>query len=248
MKAWLAFLVVYIFACGSDPASVQDEAYSGERVLVFTKTEGYRHSSISDGVALIRRLGREHDFAVDRTENANDFTEANLGQYDLVIFLSTTGDVLNNTQQEAFEAYIKNGGNFMGIHAAVDTEYDWPWYGDLVGAYFRSHPKVQPAQLRIADPSHPATSFLPDPWERTDEWYDLKEVRDGLQILITLDETSYQGGRMGDFHPFAWCREIGDSRSFYTAGGHTGSSYKEPLFENHILEGILWCLRRKKSD
>ncbi|MBL7471843.1 ThuA domain-containing protein [Robertkochia sediminum] len=248
MKAWIAVLVFYLFACAGDEATVPAGDHSGERVLVFTKTEGYRHGSISDGVSLIRRLGRKNGFAVDRTENAADFNEDELSKYDLVIFLSTTGDVLNQVQEKAFENYIENGGNFMGIHAAVDTEYDWPWYGALVGAYFRSHPKVQPAKLRIVDNTHPATSFLPDPWERTDEWYDLKDLKDDLRILITLDEDSYQGGRMGDFHPFAWCREFGDSRSFYTAGGHTGGAYKEPFFEKHILEGILWCLGRSQID
>ena len=215
-----------------------------QKVLVFTRTEGYRHGSISDGVALLRRLGKANDFKVDRTENADVFNTADLEDYDLVVFLSTTGNVLNETQQEAFENFIGSGGSFMGMHAAADTEYDWPWYGNLVGAYFESHPEVQQAAVRVVNRMHPSTSFLPEIWERTDEWYNFKEMKEGVNVLLDLDETTYEGGKNGKNHPVAWYQEIDGGRSFYTAGGHTGSSYREPLFEEHILRGVLWCLHR----
>ena len=116
-----------------------DEATLGaeELVLVFSKTAGFRHDSIDEGIAAVCELAGAEGIAVDATEDAANFTAEPLGEYDAVVFLSTTGDVLNAEQQAAFEAYIQGGGGFAGIHAASDTEYDWPWYGDLVGAYFQ---------------------------------------------------------------------------------------------------------------
>lgn len=248
MKVLSVVLVWFFLATAIDVGVGSVSNTDQQRVLVFTKTAGYRHGSISDGVALIKRLGRSDHFKVDRTENAGRFTESQLSEYDLVIFLSTTGDVLNEPQQKAFENYISHGGNFMGIHAAVDTEYDWPWYGALTGAYFLDHPKVQPAVLKVENTAHPATKPLPDHWERTDEWYDLKDLRGDIRVLVTIDEDSYKGGKMGAFHPVAWYREAGSSRIFYTAGGHTAASYREPLFEAHIRGGILWCLGRSQMQ
>ena len=241
-------LLLCLFGWSFQELPAQNEPPDEQRVLIFTKTTEYRHGSISKGVSLIRKLGREHDFKVDRTESAEKFSPENLSRYDLVIFLSTTGDVLNDVQQNAFEKYIEQKGNFMGIHAAVDTEYDWPWYRLLVGARFESHPKVQKAMINVKNKIHPATSFLPDPWERTDEWYNFEEVKKDLNILLTLDESSYKGGKHGDLHPLAWCQEIGGSRSFYTGGGHTDESFSEPLFSEHILKGILWCLGRSDIE
>ena len=252
MKIKILLIVLYLLGCGegSDNGSSESEVPGDEvrnqKVLVFTKTEGYRHGSISDGVSMIRKLGREHDFDMDRTEDAEDFNPANLDKYDLVIFLSTTGDVLDEGQQEAFEEFIRAGGSFMGIHAAADTEHNWPWYGALVGAWFESHPSVQNAEIRVIDKDHPSTAFLPDVWEREDEWYNFREMSSGLTVLLDLDETTYKGGEEGDYHPIAWYREFDGGRSFYSAGGHTREAFSEPLFREHILGGILWCLRRSE--
>ncbi|MGH1364892.1 MAG: ThuA domain-containing protein [Calditrichia bacterium] len=209
------------------------------KVLVFSKTAGFRHGSIPDGIAAIQLLGMQNLFDVDATENAADFTDANLAQYDAVIFLNTTGDVLNDTQQEAFERYIRANGGFVGIHAASDTEYGWPWYGDLVGAYFDSHPNIQTAEIVVADRFHPSTTVLPERWQRNDEWYNFQSnPRGDVHILATLSENSYSGGNMGYDHPIAWCHEYDGGRAWYTAGGHTNASYSEPDFLQHILGGI----------
>lgn len=213
------------------------------KVLVFSKTEGFRHSSIPNGIAAIQQLGLDNDFEVDATEDASMFTLENLLQYDAVIFLSTTGNVLNDEQQAAFEAYISRGKGFVGIHAASDTEYNWEWYGGLVGAYFDSHPPGTPtATIEVADKVHPSTSFLPDYWERTDEWYNYQEnPRGKVHVLMTLDESTYSGGNMGYDHPIAWLHDYGGGRAWYTGGGHTEASYSEPDFVNHILGGILYA-------
>jgi len=211
-------------------------------VLVFSKTEGFRHNSIPNGISAIEQLGQQHDFGVDATEDASAFTFENLQQYEAIIFLSTTGDVLNRNQQDAFERYIRNGGGFVGIHAASDTEYNWPWYEELVGAYFDSHPSIQPATIEVADRIHPSTKHLPEYWERTDEWYNYnKNPRGKVHVLATLDESSYSGGNMGYDHPVAWMHEFDGGRSWYTGGGHTDESYSEPDFLKHILGGIMYA-------
>ncbi|MEY4627694.1 MAG: hypothetical protein RLZZ595_20, partial [Bacteroidota bacterium] len=190
----------------------------------------------------IQQLGKENGFAVDTTENAELFTDANLKQYNAVVFLSATGDVLNHSQQAAFERYIQSGGNYVGIHAATDCEYFWPWYGKLSGAYFKSHPRNQKAKLIVSDRTHISTSHLPEVWERVDEWYNFKQVPDHVKVLISIDETSYQGGENGSNHPMAWYHEYDGGRSFYTELGHTNESFSEPFFLQHILGGIKYAI------
>jgi type 1 glutamine amidotransferase len=209
------------------------------RVLVFTRTAAFRHDSIPDGVEAIRALGALHGFEVDHTESQSAFTDGGLAPYRVVVFLSTTGDVLDEAGQAAFERYIRGGGGFVGIHAATDTEYDWAWYGGLVGAYFDNHPAIQVALLHVEDP----TTGLPDPWERTDEWYSFRTNprANGVNVLLTLDETSYSGGTMGGDHPIAWYHAYDGGRAWYTAGGHTSESFAEPLFVEHLWSGIQYA-------
>lgn len=208
-------------------------------VLVFSKTTGFRHDSIPQGIAAIEALGSEHGFAVDSTEDAARFSDAMLARYRVVIFLNTTGEILDAGEKAAFERYIRSGGGFVGIHSASDTEYGWPWYGRLVGTWFASHPQIQRATVHIANPDHPSMKGLPALWERTDEWYNFRgNPRGVVQILATLDEATYSGGAMGADHPIAWCQEIDGGRSWYTAMGHTKESYAEPLFRLHLLGGI----------
>jgi type 1 glutamine amidotransferase len=214
-----------------------------DRILVFSKTTGFRHGSIEPGIAALRNLGAANGFEVDATEDAGQFTTANLGRYGAVVFLSTTGDVLNDAQQAAFMTFIRRGGGYVGIHAAADTEYFWPWYGDLMGAYFARHPAPARARIRVENRDHPSTRALPDPWVRTDEWYDFQRNprRHGVTVLLTLDESSYPGGQMGSDHPIAWYHEFDGGRAWYTAGGHTDESFSEPEFLQHLLGGIRYA-------
>ncbi len=217
---------------------------SSDKVLVFTKTEGYRHESIEVGVQTIIELGSKHNFEVTHTENAEVFLNKNLKQYNLVVFLNTSEDVLDENEQKAFKNYIKNGGSFMGIHAASDTELEWPWFGKLVGAYFLNHPEKCQATINRIDKKHQSTQHLSKHWIRYDEWYNFKAISENINVLLTLDESSYKGGENGDFHPIAWYQEFDGGKSFYTALGHTSESYLEPAFRQHILGGILYCLNR----
>lgn len=208
------------------------------KVLVFSKTAGFRHSSIPNGIAAIQQLGSANGFTVTATEDANQFTTANLAQYQAVIWLSTTGDVLNATQQTAFESYIASGGGYVGVHAAADTEYSWPWYGGLVGAYFSSHPAIQQATVRVETPANASTAHLPANWVRTDEWYNYQtNPRSSARVLLNLNEATYSGGTMGD-HPITWCKNYGGGRAWYTGLGHTEASYTESNFTRMLLGGI----------
>ncbi|GAA4407595.1 hypothetical protein GCM10023187_28420 [Nibrella viscosa] len=229
------------------PAPVAAVATKVPRILVFSRTKGFYHKSIPAGIAAIQKLGQENNFLVDTTKNAALFTDENLKKYSAVVFLSTTMNVLDPKQQVAFERYIQAGGGFVGIHAATDTEYNWPWYNKLVGAQFSSHPKQQQAGIDVIDKSHISTSHLPDRWERFDEWYNFKNINPDVKVLAKLDETSYQGGTNGDNHSFAWYHEFDGGRAWYTAGGHTDESFSEPLFVKHLLGGIQYAIGPNKD-
>ncbi len=224
---------------------VLNAGFAQHRILVFSKTTGYRHASIGAGKLALMVLGRANKIEMDTTERAHVFTKQNLAGYDAVIFLSTTGDVLNSPQEAAFQEYIENGGGFVGIHAAADTEYDWPWYGQLVGAYFKSHPKIQGARLVRAKAF--GSAQLPDVWTRTDEWYNYRYVSEGLDVLYNLDESSYNGGENGTVHPISWLNYMKNGRVFYTGMGHTSESFSEPGFLAHLLDGIEFVLKTTKT-
>lgn len=237
-RAWavLAAIVAAAAPASADPA----------HVLVFTRTEGFRHDSIPAGVAMLARLGGPMCFNITHTEDPAAFTASILSGFAAVVFLCTTGDVLDAAGQAAFENYMNQGGGWVGVHSATDTEYGWPFYGQLIGgAYFANHPAIQEANIDIEIASDASTRHLPGPWRRRDEWYNFqRNPRPDVQVLLTLDETTYTGGTMGD-HPIAWRRELpGGGRAWYTAGGHTIESYTEPLFEQHVLGGLLWAMRR----
>jgi type 1 glutamine amidotransferase len=241
MMRRLAFCIAVVVAALGLTA-VPAHAAPDFTVLVFSKTAGFRHDSIPTGIQAIRDLGTANNFAVEATEDANQFNATNLARFKAVIWLSTTADVLNATQQTAFENYIRAGGGYVGVHAAADTEYDWAWYGGLVGAYFASHPAIQTATVRIADATHPANAGLPAAWSRTDEWYNYRtNPRSQVHVLATLDESTYSGGAMGSDHPISWCRAYDGGRSFYTGMGHTAASYGEANYRTHLLGGIRYA-------
>ncbi|MCM0677580.1 ThuA domain-containing protein, partial [Micromonospora phytophila] len=243
-----ATAVLAVLACTTpaSPAAAADAPYD---VLVFSKTAGFRHDSIAVGTQAIRDLGAGNNFTVTATEDAAAFTTGNLAQYEAVVFLNTTGDVLNATQQTAFESYIGSGGGFVGVHAAADTEYNWSFYGNLVGAYFASHPAIQQANVKVENRAHAASAHLPQTWTRTDEWYNYQtNARSTARVLATLDESSYSGGSMGADHPHAWCKTYSGGRAFYTGGGHTQASYAEANFRAHLLGGIRYAAGRSKAD
>lgn len=249
-----AWVFAAIVAAVSALASCQrqtptHDASLARRVLVFTKTAGFRHESIGAGIEAVRCIALESGFHAEFTEDAALFESDSLARFAAVMFLNTSGDVLGESHERALEEFVERGGGFAGVHAAADTEHGWEWYARLVGARFKSHPAVQPATIHVTGRAHPSTQHLPERWRRTDEWYNFdrhprERIGKTLCVLATLDETSYQGGEMNGEHPFAWCHQIGKGRAWYTGGGHTIESYSEAEFVAHLRGGIEWVLRR----
>ncbi len=230
---------ILLFGFRGSCARADEAAFS---ILVFSKTLGFRHESIPVGIKALEKLAGEHDYALVTTEIASSFNDTDLARIKVVVFLNTTGNVLEPAQQDAFKRFIQSGGGYVGIHSACDTEFDWPWYGNLVGAYFKDHPAIQEAVIHVTDISHPSTCGLPSPWIRTDEWYNFRsDPSEQVNVLLSLDETSYNGGSMGSSHPIAWYHEYDGGRAWYTALGHTDASYAEKDFLNHLNGGILWA-------
>jgi type 1 glutamine amidotransferase len=210
-------------------------------ILVFSKTADFRHTAIEPGIAAIIKLGERNGFRVMATEDARAFTPTNLQRYGAVVFLCTTGDVLDAEQQRAFEAYVEDGGGYVGVHSAAATEYDWPWYGKLVGAWFDSHGAVQNAAVITAEPF--GETELPTPWVRRDEWYNFKHLPQHVHVILKLDTKSFRGSKHPGNHPIAWYHEVGVGRAFYTGLGHTDESYSDPVFLAHLRDGIKYAIR-----
>jgi glucose/arabinose dehydrogenase len=238
--AWFGLAALGLAALACRPAA--------PRVLLFSRTAGYRHESIAAGQAAIARLGAERGFRVDTTEDARFVTEDSLAHYAAVIFLHTTGSFLDRAQQVDLQRFIQAGGGFVGIHAAADAGYDWHWYGRLVGGSFESHPAIQPARVVATDSSEPMTRDLPRPWERVDEWYNFKRLAPDLEVLLTLDETSYRGGTHGASHPITWRHEFDGGRSWYTALGHTEESFADPVYLGLLAAGIRYAVGNGRLD
>jgi type 1 glutamine amidotransferase len=219
------------------------------KVLVFSRTTGYHHASIPAGVAAIRTLGAQHGFTVDASTNPAVFTDAGLSRYATVVFLSTSGDPLAAAGgRAAFQRFVEHGGGFVGVHAASDGGWTWPWYGRLVGAYFAGHPRPQLALVRVEDHRNPATAGLTDRY-RLDEWYDFRtDPRAVAHVLVDVDDSSYSGSTMGADHPVTWCHYFDGGRSFYTALGHSTASFSDPFVLRQLLGGIQWTAGARPAD
>ena len=272
----LAFLA--LTACSDDDKVIFTSGGSGTppppavetgpfKLLLYTRTGGFRHTSIPFAIDAIRGLGAENDFSVDATEDPNAFTDDNLKQYQVIVFANTTGEILDDAQQAAMERFVAGGGGFVGVHSAADTEYEWPFYGRLIGAYFRNHPVQQLGVFVNEAPDHPATAHLPARWLIFDEFYSYRSnPRPDVRVLLSIDESTYlqdpntshlptpegefqegETGTMGD-HPMSWCHDNLGGRAWYTELGHSEYLYLLPDYRQHLLQGILTAARRVAAD
>lgn len=225
-------------------------------VLLFTKTDGWHHQSIRAGVNAMEKMAEKHFFSLEWDENAEKvINEKYLEKFDVVVFLNTTGDVLNDEQQKIFEKFYKSGKGFVGIHSASDTEYDWEWYTKLVGHMFVIHPAKQTAMIDVVDSNFPGMNRMPKRFLWTDEWYEFGKAKvSGLKYLLTVDEKTYApeadwgrvaGDGMGDFHPISWYHNFDGGRSFYTNFGHIEAGWKDELFMTHLYGGLYWAATGK---
>lgn len=238
-------LGLYFLIVAAAAMMLSSYAPKPKKILVFSKTAGFRHASAIDaGKKGFIALGQANKFSVDTTENSSAFTPENLKQYAAVVFLCTTGDVLNDEQQKAFEQYIQKGGGYFGLHSSADTEYDWPWFGGLNGAYFKNHPRMQEAVFNV-ETNHISTAHLPKVWKRFDELYNFKWIGTDLNVVITIDENSYNGGQNGEHHPMAWYHEYDGGRAYYTALGHDNKSWEDPLYQQHVLGALHYAMGTK---
>lgn len=241
------FLKISIFFSLIALSAVTSCKQNKTSVLVFSKTAGFRHESIADGKLALIALGEELQYQVDTTEDASWFNEANLKRYKAVVFLNTTLDVLNPVQQTDFKRFIEAGGGFVGIHAAADTEYEWPWYGKLVGAYFNGHPPGT-AGAKLKKVNAFGDNSLPDEWSTVDEWYNYKSINPDINVIYNLDESTYEGGTNGSNHPIAWYHEFEGGRSFYTGLGHTKESFQHETFLSLLTRGIRYAVGNGQLD
>ena len=208
-------------------------------VLIITETDGWVHDSIESGLELIQKIGFQNNFNVYYSNDSRVITHENLEKIRTIIFLNTTEEILTNDEQKLMESFIKSGKGFVGVHAAADTEYNWHWYGKLVGAYYRNHPDVMNGKILTIN--NKITDHLEDEWEIEDEWYNFDYVNYDINILLNLDEKSYIGGEHPDYHPITWYHEYDGGRSFYTGLGHTKEVYEDSRFMKLLEKGILYA-------
>ncbi|HRN61521.1 MAG TPA: ThuA domain-containing protein [Luteimonas sp.] len=237
----LLLLALLSAGCTTRPTSVDRAPGHGAterpRIAVYTQTLGWRHDSIPVAVAAVRELAAEAGYDIVHGEDPALFTDATLAGFDAIAFVNTTGPVLDPAQRAAFERYVRGGGGFIGVHSAADTGYDWPWYGELVGAWFDSHPPG----LQTSDVHFEAGRELPgaDGWRITDELYNYRRnPRPFVAVVATVDERMYDGGTMGEDHPIAWCHARYGGRAWYTGLGHDRAVYADARFRAHLLRGL----------
>jgi type 1 glutamine amidotransferase len=253
MKKLLILSIALVFSLG---VMAQGDKKTPEQkklnVLVFSKTSGFRHTSIPSGIKAITTLAQQKGWIVTATEDPTLFTDDFLVRFDVCVFLNPTANVLDEAQEKAFTAFIRSGKGFVGIHASADCEYDWKWYGELNGAFFKTHPPYQQATINIENTNHPAMKpFLGmKTFTVEDEWYSFKEnPRGKVTVLATLDESSIKklpkddAWKMGD-HPVIWYHEFDGYRSFYTVFGHGDSSFENENIRQHLFYAIEWAGRR----
>ena len=243
----ITFLLLFIM-CGQKN---KPEFDTPSRVLVFSKTAGFRHESISSGIKMLYQLSASQNWVLTATEDASMFNDQVLGDIDVVVFLNPSGNSLTEPQQSAFERFMKKGKGMVGIHSAADFEYEWPFYGQLLGAWFKNHPPSQQATVVFENFDHPAMKPFEGMKSYTtyDEWYTFKDnPRPNVNVLATLDENSIKSHdnndwRMGD-HPLIWWQETNGMRSFYTGFGHTHEAFQDQIIIDHIKNAINWAAKR----
>ena len=239
MRIVLLFINFFLFPFDTDINCLNCSSNNSYSVLVITETKGWVHDSIESGLKLIQNIGNKNNFNVYHSDNSSVITYKNLKEIKTIIFLNTTEEILTDVEQKVMESFIKSGKGFVGVHAAADTEYNWQWYGKLVGAYYRNHPEVMNGKILTIN--HKITNHLDSEWEIEDEWYNFDYVNYDINILSHLDEDSYIGGEHPDYHPITWYHEYDGGRSFYTGLGHTKEVYEDERFIKLLEKGILYA-------
>ncbi len=250
----MALPVLALTAGSPKPAGATQSAATqpAHAVLVFSHTTGFRHKSVEAGAAAMAEMVRAKGLHPVVSEDISIFQQGKLAPYRAIIFLSNT----TNPKEEAsdwlvgeaathFKSWLGKGGAVVGIHAASDSHFFQPWYGTMIGGWFKSHPRgTQTATLKVENAGHPATKILPKSFTRTDEWYVFRDFDPSVTLLVTLNPVSI-GQPAGPAWPVSWSRKYGGGRIFYTSMGHTIESFAEPLFLKHVSGGFDWAVGKK---
>jgi type 1 glutamine amidotransferase len=261
----LTILVLLFLSFFGFPSHTQPQhavIWKNVRVLVYTKNgKGYVHDNISSAVSCIQRLGRQYGFKVDTSANPVVMTEDNLKHYTLLIFPSTNNDVFDNDRQRlAFRRYIEAGGGFVGVHSVTGTERNWKWFKMMLGGTFAYHPKFQKFRVKVINSAHPSMRGMPAVWEKEDECYFEKELYPGPQVLMAHDLTSLDTsdstqrnniikntGTFGDLYPAVWSYHFDGGHTWCTVLGHDKKDYSNPLYTQHLLQGIEYVASQVKK-
>jgi type 1 glutamine amidotransferase len=238
--AGLLLLSLFVAGCKEEEPNIIVDPPPYTEIAVLTETKGYRHESIEAGMQMLLANASKWKAVFTEMKDSKEFSTSVHSRYEILVLLNTTGDLFEADEQTALENYVRNGGKILAIHAATDAEYDWPVYADMLGAWFNDHPAIQEATLKVNQPAHTSVKEIPVNWVRTDEWYNFKNMKQGLDVVVSIDETTYTGGTHGANHPISWCQGFGKGKVFYTAMGHTAETYSEPLFIKHIEGAVNW--------
>lgn len=237
----------------------KEDKLKNSLVLVYTKNgQGYVHDNIAAAVASIKELAVANKFKVDVSDDPAVFNEPNLKKYKLLIFTSTNNDVFDtDSQRVAFRRYIEAGGGFVGIHSVTGTERNWKWFKMMIGETFSWHAKFQKFSIKNIDPSHPSVKDVPAVWEREDECYFGKELYPGMKVLMVHQLSSLQtgeadliqknAGSFADYYPAVWYQHFEGGNIWITTLGHSKESYQDPVYKNHLLQGIKYIASEYKG-
>jgi type 1 glutamine amidotransferase len=252
-RAIVVFYLVFQSSIYSAVYAQQKVNWGKINVLVYTKNgKGYVHENIPSAVSCIQKLGKQYGFKVDTSSNASVMTEDNLKQYTLLIFPSTNNDVFDtDIQRLAFRRYIEAGGGFVGIHSVTGTERNWKWFKMMLGGTFSWHAKFQKFSVKVIDPSHPSMQGLPKVWEKEDECYFAKELYPGTKAILAHDITTLNisdtaqkrrilenAAHFSELYPAAWIQDFDGGYAWVTALGHDKKDYSDPVYVQHIFQGI----------
>ena len=255
MKKILIFLLIFI-SIGSQ-AQIDSRSRISKEILIYTRNgEGYVHDNIDASVKALEEICKSISVNTTVSNNPSIFESRKLMKFDAVIFSNTNNDAfLNEQQRENFQAFIRSGKGFVGIHSACGSERNWPWYWSMLGGKFVRHPKFQEFDIKVIDPDHISTRELPKTWKWEDECYYIDHLNPAIHVLLAADLTTitdekrnvYPGTVFGDLFPLAWFNEFEGGKIWYTALGHNIEHYEDVNFRNHLEGGILWVLGEEKK-
>jgi len=255
----LLFLFISLLCISAGAQTPKEPNWKKVKVLVYTKNgKGYVHDNIPYAVKCIQKLGKQYGFAVDVSDTAIVFTEENLKQYTALIFPSTNNDVFDtDAQRVVFRRYIQSGGGFVGLHSVTGTERNWKWFKMMLGGSFAWHAPNQKFSVKVIDSDDPSIKGVPKVWERADECYFQKELYPGVHVVMAHDITTLNpkdtakikqfSSPFSELYPAVWHHHFDGGNVWITALGHNKENYEEPVYVNHVLQGLKFVVSQAKK-